>query len=279
MRVSRLQYYFLSIPTLLRGFRNWPKLITLLVSSPRTEPIVLRLNNGLAFHVRTLMDAWIIKETCLDEQYEQASTKLTDGWIVIDIGAGLGDFAISVAKKYPQSLVYAYEPFPESFTLLQENLKLNNIQNVQAFPYAIGSEEGTLPLRCISKEPVQHTTTPSNQEGDFLQVPSITLEQIFSQLQLPFCHYLKMDCEGAEYDILFNTDIQIIQKIQHICLEYHNGTAEFSHTDLMAFFERCNFQVKITPNPVHADLGYLYAANSAYKLPETNTKYRIQGER
>jgi len=266
MRISQLQYYFSSIPTLLRGFGNWPKLATLLVCSPRTEPIVLRLNNGLVFKVRTFMDAWIIKETCLDEQYEQASTKLTNGWTVIDVGAGLGDFTISVAKRYPQSSVYAYEPFPESFALLRENLKLNNIQNAQAFPYAVGSHKGTLLLRLISKEPVQHTTTPSNQEGNLLEVQSITLEQIFSQFQLTSCHYLKMDCEGAEYDILLNANVEIVQKIQHICLEYHDGTTRFSHTDLVVFFEKCGFQVRLTPNPVHANLGYLYAANSAYKL-------------
>ncbi len=265
MFVSRLRYYSSSIPTLLRGFRNWPKLISLFVGQRRTKPVVLKLNNGLSLKIRTLMDAWIIKETCLEKQYEHASRKLSNGWTVIDIGAGLGDFAISVAKEYPQSLVYAYEPFPESFVLLQENLALNDVQNVQVFPYAVSSQVGTLPLRLISKEAVQHTTAPKNQTGDFLDVQSITLERIFSQIQPSPCNYLKMDCEGAEYDIFFNIDTEILRRIQHVCLEYHDGITEFSHIDLVAFFEENNFRVRLTPNPVHANLGYLYAANMTHK--------------
>lgn len=261
MLLSRLWYYLSSIPTLLRGFTNWPALLSLVLGQ-REEPVILKLRSGPRLKIRTLMDAWIIKETCLEKQYEQASTELENGWNVIDVGAGLGDFTICVAQRYPQSRVYAYEPFPESFALLEENLALNDIQNVHAYPYAVGSQDGTLELRFISSEAVQHTTTSTEQESDTLEVQSITLERILSQHALDVCHYLKMDCEGAEYDILLNAASEVLRRIENVCLEYHDGVTPYSHDDLAIFFEDHGFQVSLTPNPVHGHLGYLYARKS-----------------
>ena len=54
--------------------------------------MIIRLRgSGLQFRVRTAMDVWVIKETCLDRDYEYGMV-LQDNWTIIDIGAGLGDF-------------------------------------------------------------------------------------------------------------------------------------------------------------------------------------------
>jgi FkbM family methyltransferase len=260
MLVSRVLYYLSSIPTLLLSVKNWPKMMTVFLGLPVTQPVVIELRDGSRFQVRTPMDIWILKEACLDRQYQRASVKVEDGWVVFDVGAGLGDFAISVARACPHSTIYAFEPFPESFALLQENLRLNQTQNVRAFPHAIGAQAGPTALHLISPEAVQHTTvSQSDRPGSDVQVSSITLDQVFSQFQLARCDYLKMDCEGAEYDILFNTSETTLQKIKHVCLEYHDGVTEFSHRDLVQFFERHGFRVKQTPNPAHRQLGFLHA--------------------
>ena len=101
MLLSRWWYYLTSIPTLMLGIRNWPTMLACFLHLPVRRPFVLELRNGLCFWVRTPMDIWIIKEVCLDHQYEHASTEFQDGWIVLDVGAGLGEFAITVALKNP----------------------------------------------------------------------------------------------------------------------------------------------------------------------------------
>jgi FkbM family methyltransferase len=261
MSFSRLRYYLTSIPTLLWGVRNWPTVIAGLSGLPAASPVVVTLRDGLRFRVRTPLDLWILKETCLDRQYERAGTSLEDGWIILDIGAALGDFAIGAASRYPRSQVYAYEPFPASFALLQENLRLNRIQNVQAFPYALGAQVGVQSLRLVSPEAVQHTTTTGSCAGTALQVPGTTLDRVFAELHLSHCDYVKMDCEGAEYDILFHASEATVRQVRHFCLEYHDGVTDFSHHDLVSYFEARGFRVRLTPNPVHRRLGYLYAAN------------------
>src|SRR5438876_454532 len=97
---------------------------------PRTRrPLLVRLRTGERFWVSTAMDVWILKESCLDRFYEKDGTIVQDGWNVIDIGAGMGDFAISVALRCPNSTVYAFEPFPESIAKLNDHRELNGTTN------------------------------------------------------------------------------------------------------------------------------------------------------
>ncbi len=264
MLLSRWLYYLSSIPTLFRGIKNWWTMLRVFLGIRVPAPILIELENGLRFHVRTRMDIWVLKEAALDRQYESASVAIQDGWNIIDIGAGLGDFAIAAAKAHPRAVVYAYEPFPESFALLQENLQLNQIDNVRAFPLAVGAQSGPLQLHAVSAEAVQQTTigAASAPRAADIQVQSVTLDQVLAEAHLSRCDYLKMDCEGAEYGIFFNTPPTVLEKIDHICIEYHDGVTTFSHADLVRFFELNSFQVTWTPNPAQRNLGLLYASRA-----------------
>jgi len=258
MMIRRIKYYLSSIPTVLVQVKNWYILLPLLL---RKQPVAIKLRNGCKFKVRSLMDVWIVKETCLDRDYESNSVQIKDGWTVIDIGAGIGEFAILVAKEHPNSQVYAYEPFPESFILFQENLKLNMTRNVRAFQTAIGSKSGQMTL-ATTGEAVQHTTTHSTVSGrasSMIEVPGLSLDDLFRVNGLAHCDFLKIDCEDCEFEILFNASPATLKNIDHICLEYHDGFTEFSHVDLVSYLQQNEFRVKVTPNTVHSYLGFLYA--------------------
>jgi FkbM family methyltransferase len=255
---SRLQYYLTSIPTILGQVENWPAVFLLLLG----KRVVIRLRNGCRFRVRSVMDVWIIKETCLDRQYERNGTRIEDGWVVVDIGAGLGDFAILIARENPRSRVYAYEPFPESYNLFHENIVLNGVQNVYAFQAAVGARRETLKL--VTKgEAVQYTTTKggcSEKLGSpSLDVEGMTLDDVFETNGIERCDFLKMDCEGCEFDVLLGASSAALERISRICLEYHDGFTEYTLADLINHLERNGFQTRVTPNPVHSYLGFLYA--------------------
>jgi FkbM family methyltransferase len=208
------------------------------------------------------MDAWIMKETCLDRDYEVNCVHIRDNWTVVDIGAGIGDFAVGVAKEHPNCRVYACEPFPESFSLFKENIELNAVQNVSEFQIAIGSESAEMTLAATG-DAVQHTTTDSTVAGNAasrIKVQSLSLTDFFEVNRIEHCNFLKLDCEGCEFEILLNAGSEILQKIDHICLEYHDGFTEFSHHDLVDYLEQNGFRVAAIPNPVHKYLGFLHAS-------------------
>ncbi len=262
MLVSRLLYYLSSIPTLLIGVRNWPVVVAAFLRLPVPKPFTVELRSGVRFHARTAMDVWIIKETCLDRDYETASVPLQDSWTVLDIGAGLGDFTMHAARRNPHGMVYGFEPFPESFALLEDNLRLNGLENVRVFPYAVGATSGGRLTLYATGEAVQHRTAgAANVATPTFDVTTVSLDQIFDEQNLTRCDFLKMDCEGAEYEILLNAGDQTLSRIRHVCLEYHEGVTPYAREDLARFFRDRGFHVALRPNPVHQHLGFLHAAN------------------
>ncbi len=272
MLLSRLYYYFASVPALLTGVKNLPAMLLAFVRRP-TRPFVVELCDGARFWVRSALDIWILKETVIEREYERASLPLENGWTIVDIGAGLGDFAISVARRFPQSRVDAYEPLPNSFALLKENMKLNGVGNISAFPISVNGHEGVVEMHAPSSEPAHSLTMPAATSPVLgsMQVPTISLDQVIDRLESGRCDYLKLDCEGSEYEILFNVSPATLQRIQHICLEYHDWMTHYTHADLRHFLEQHGFAVACQPSRAHRGLGLLYAVRNAASIPTVVT--------
>lgn len=292
MGLQKYSYYLKSIFTLLGNTRPCATVLHIFWRSffpshrtPQDEQASLQIiqlpHEGTSFWVRGAMDVWSVKETFLDRFYERFGVPIGEGWTIVDIGGGIGDFTILAAKAHPQNLVYAFEPTPDSYKLLQTNLALNEVGNVQAFGLAIWSTQGSLVMDTSVGEPGQFISrnTASNADNEpFIQVESISLAQAFEQLNIRHCDLLKMDCEGAEYPILFTTPAEIFERVERIIMEYHDqnlneyneiNTSQFSstHQGLERFLSGHGYIVQVVQNYVHANLGYLYA----YRQPrETN---------
>ena len=260
--LRKYSYYLLSVFEILVGFDN-PILLTKIflgLAVPGSKIIRLR-KHGLRFRVRGAMDVWSIKETFLDGFYEKYGFPIQPDWEIIDIGAGIGDYTLFASTAQPKVKVFAFEPYPESFALTQENLRLNAITSAQIFDNAIGATSGELMLDLTGGEPLQfqsyHETVIHNKT--ILPVHSLSLVDAFAKLGLRSCDLLKLDCEGAEYSILFGTSRSVLERIQRIVMEYHDGLTAHDHRDLTSFLNEQGFQVETFPNPVHSQLGYLRA--------------------
>ena len=260
---QKYSYYLSSIFRLLTGIHEWPLLLRVyLGAAPAGEKSIRLRQSGIRFKVRGPMDIWSIKETFLDRFYERFGTVVGDGWIVLDIGAGIGEFTLEAACGHPRNTVYAFEPFAESFALLEENLRLNQVGNVLAFPLAIGAKSGSIALDLSGGEPLQLQSYPSGDhqnDPNTRVVPSLSLAEVFARNGLLRCDLLKADCEGAEYSILLNAPDEVLGRIQRIILETHDGIGGHTPLELVAFLTQKGFQVRTVPNYVHDHLGYLYA--------------------
>jgi FkbM family methyltransferase len=264
MTAARLKYYATSIPTLLWGVKNWPAAAAALLRRPGGEPLVVELRNGGRFKITTALDLWILKEVCLDREYERHGAPIRNGWTVVDIGAGLGEFCVHVARQYPDCRIYAFEPCSEAFALLQENIHLNAVTNVRVFPRAVGARSGVSVLHLVpgGRARASTATRPETPEPASAGVSTTTLGEIFRDLDIPRCDFLKVDCEGAEYDILMGADAGTLDRIAHLSIEYHDGVTAFSGAALAAWLEGRGFRVRRIPNPAYPrTLGWLFATN------------------
>ncbi|NJM41259.1 MAG: FkbM family methyltransferase [Anaerolineae bacterium] len=100
---------------------------------------------------------------------------------------------------------------------------------------------------------VQHTTTGSTVSGNAthaMEVESIALDDLLAQTG-GHCDFLKMDCEGGEFEILLNASCETLRNFSHICMEYHDGFTPYSHQDLAKHLAGCGFEVRTAVNPVH----------------------------
>lgn len=262
MLLRRYAYYLTSIFTLLTGFRSPFKIISIFLGAKNPAKTIVQLrSSGLKFYVRGKMDVWSLKETLLDRFYERFGFSVQDGWTIVDIGGGIGDYTIFAAHGHDQTRVTAFEPFPESYRLLQENLALNQIHNVQLSVQAVGSQTGTLQFIGGQVDALSRQTSSAGGAAaeEVLAVPSVSLEGVLEQLAGGHVDLIKLDCEGAEYDILMNSPASVLKKIDRIVLEYHDGVTPYTHDDLVKFLAEQGFQVESWKNFAHAHIGYLRA--------------------
>jgi FkbM family methyltransferase len=263
MRLLRkYSYYLWSVFELLWGIENPIQIVKIFLNliQPGLRTIRLRRQN-LQFRVRGAMDVWSVKETFLDRFYEKYGFAIQPGWNIIDVGAGIGEYTLYAALAQPGIHLFSFEPYTESFVLMQENLAINAVTNVQVFNEAIGAATGELILDLAGGEPLQFQSHPDKTAriGNGVTVNSLSLADALAKLNLESCDLLKLDCEGAEYPILFSAPQTVLDRIQRIVMEYHDNLTHYTHADLAAFLQARGFEVETFPNPVHSHLGYLRA--------------------
>ena len=136
--LKRAVYYFFSLYEMLFQFKNWLLIWPIFLKKRPSKIREVRLRQPpVRLKVRGRMDLWSVKETFLDKFYARYGVEIEDGWTVVDIGAGIGDFSIYSAYGKPNAVIYAFEPFIDSYQLLIKNLTLNAIDNVFAFQRAL----------------------------------------------------------------------------------------------------------------------------------------------
>lgn len=259
--ISKYSYYFYSIFELLTGFTEPFKVFSIFIGSQVNEIKIIQLSSAaLKFKVRSSMDVWSLKETFLDRFYEKYGYPIQKNWSVIDIGAGLGEYTLYAARQTGKQ-VYAFEPFPQSYILLEENIQLNNCKNIKSYQAAVSSKQGTLTLDLSSDEPLQFQglNNGDNSKTKGISVSSRTLDEILKSEGLEKVDLVKLDCEGAEYEILLNASDSVLARIDRFVMEYHDNVSEHNHFELAKYLEAHNFMVESFQNPVHHYLGYLRA--------------------
>ncbi|WP_424986787.1 FkbM family methyltransferase [Microbulbifer sp. S227A] len=126
---------------------------------------------------------------------------LAAGQDYLDIGAWIGPTVLYGARKARH--VWCFEPDPEAFRALAWNIALNDITNVSAFAAAISQDVGIARMASFGGEPGDSMTSLLNADGARgSDVLTIGWENFAGSVDLSGVALVKMDIEGAEFDVL-----------------------------------------------------------------------------
>jgi FkbM family methyltransferase len=127
---------------------------------------------------------------------------VAEGSTVLDIGSYLGTHALSFAEAVgPAGHVYAFEPQPQAFKLLLQNVARNELGNVTPKNVAIGASPGML---FMEQFPINDRFNGGSSQARTLKdadLQQVRLETIDS-LHLKACDLVKVDVEGTEFDVI-----------------------------------------------------------------------------
>jgi FkbM family methyltransferase len=203
--------------------RNWyvPLFIRLSPFAAADAETLITTRNGLRYVLRPKRgDLSILNEILGNDLYSQWPANGT----VVDIGAHVGVFAIQASAS--SDAVICYEPHPSNFELLQKNIAINALNNVKALQLAVSEVRGIKGLSVSKDKSYGHTFYP-NARGfvSVIDVESVTLADVLTSNGLDHIDFLKMHCEGAEFDILTHTSQDVLDRIGTIIIKYdQDGT-------------------------------------------------------
>lgn len=174
---------------------------------------------------------------CTGSDYERYGCKIEPGDVVVDIGANVGMFT-RWARLRGASRVISFEPFSLTYACLIDN----SYGQSECHRLAVG-EDGIVEIGVPGRISNLGGTTSLGVSGfhrEFAareKCPSMSLPTLFRLNLIPeSIDFLKIDCEGAEKQILESLSDEDLLRIRKISIEYHEG-ALGSETRL-AFVER-----------------------------------------
>jgi FkbM family methyltransferase len=181
-----------------------------------------------------------------------------NGWTVVDIGANVGFFTCQAATAAKRVRVVAVEPVSAYVKVLRQNVERNALHNVNVLPVAVSCESGRKVGISVwytpSGEPKTHYPIPPNVRRETETVMGMTLAEIFEAALVDRCDLLKIDIEGAEYELFEGTSPEIWSRIERVVMETHQ-VAGRTQRELVKALSDQGFETRVSRNLLWATRG------------------------
>lgn len=152
---------------------------------------------------------------------------------VLDIGANIGTAALYFARLFPNARVFAFEPVPENFALLEKNIA--NCPRIRGFSFGLGATDAVLEL-AASENPANFGGYSRHAAGSdparTVRVAIRSVAAVLAELALERVDVIKVDTEGAEHEILTAFPVELLRGARYITGELH-GARDFALLDYL----------------------------------------------
>ena len=180
--------------------------------------------------------------------------------VVLDIGANIGITSILLANQYPEAIIHCFEPEARNFSLLSRNVA--SYPNIRCHSVALSN--------CDKQGELFYSDNPTNFGGFSLFEKGITknrratitirnVRTYLKELDITEVDLIKIDSEGAEFDILTTMELDMLTRVGWILGELH-GERDF---ELLAYLST-HFDVAIS-KPLTSRMSMFQARNKRCK--------------
>jgi len=195
-----------------------------------------------------LYDSPMFKDFLEHNSHEAGEVRFLESIIragskVIDVGANIGITTITIGREIGKDgKVYCFEPVPDYFRILQQNLSFNRIENAEAFPLALSDRTGKTEfyLKELSSGIV------FEKGARQIRVNTVTVDGFLHQHQVEGIDVINMDCEGSEFLVLRGAQ-QTLQKnkVQLFCEIHHDFLHQLGQSvqQIVKYLEELRYKV------------------------------------
>ncbi len=236
--IRRAQHALRRVRQTLFSFDNGPALLTSMSRgrlTGRPAELVFRAG-GLTITVPNRPGARVpVYEVFAEDTYRLGwfTEDLGEGPTSVDIGAHVGCFALAFAHQHRAARVDCYEASPATSVYLERNVSANRLSDrVHIHATAVSSEAGHLEF--ADNEGGSSLNGLTSPEERTIKVRAITVATAFESAGGSI-DVVKIDTEGAEYDLVLASDPATWSGVRRVVLEYHDVPGH-SWDELEAFF-------------------------------------------
>lgn len=148
-------------------------------------------------------------------------SKLNSNSVVYSVGVGSNiDFDLALIEELKLA-VYAFDPTPRSIEWIK---KQSLSKSFKFIPVGLGSNDGEMEFFPPRKESSTHFSPIDRYDNlgvETIKAPVKTLKSLAQEFGHQTIDLLKMDIEGAEYDVIDNLEEQEVE-INQILIEFHH---------------------------------------------------------
>ncbi len=164
--------------------------------------------------------------------------------VIFDLGANLGYFSLLCASHSASAKIFAFEPIPANMTILCRHLLINDIKNVTPVNLAVSDNLGLVDFSADNQSVSYTYKQSSSYYGTRhlnIKIGTTSLDILNTQFGFTEPDIIKIDVEGAEYDVLLGAEALIKKCRPKILLSTHEVHVEGVEEKCLVFLERLNY--------------------------------------
>ena len=123
--------------------------------------------------------------------------------VIVDLGSNIGCTIVDLKVRYPDAVIFGYEMDLENYNLAINNC--SNFSKVHLFNKAVWIKNDVIKYNKTMHSDSYSITSEKDSKG--ILVDCVCMATIIKENSLENIDFLKMDIEGAEINILNDTDL------------------------------------------------------------------------